>query len=426
AGDEGVVEMISNNKAYRMLVGKARKYECELSGKIQKAVDASDLDRAAKLLMRYLSSFYCKLIALEKAYKKMRRRNRPKVTDPESLAKNLDAIAGSKEVAKILMMPREDHPDHPRPVWAFGIEQRALQQLVAGALGPFAKLADNQFLMDGGVQAAIKSVLQFLAEGYTAVVEVDIKSCYSSYNGEEIHKLFPYLPEAVVKKVILSKYLPISLQCSGLTIDTAELQGEDGVAPDTFSEVLAEAQLGIPQGSSVSPLVSDMLLATALNTLSLPAEIRLVVYADNFLILAKSEEAAATAAHAVGTVLLDHPAGPLSSKVLHDGWASEGFTYLGHTFKFSGTTYYVEPSAKNRQKFQREYEKRLKEAMNDAQSIKKQRYAIARLERLVRSWAAAFRLWDGVDEWRLERLTYVRSLKKKIQSKAPIIPSATE
>lgn len=96
--------MISKKKTYRSLVQKAVKYKCELSGKIQKAVDAGEIEHASKLLMIYLNSFYCKLVALETAYSKMRRRNRPKLTDPESLAKNLNAVAGSKELAKILMI----------------------------------------------------------------------------------------------------------------------------------------------------------------------------------------------------------------------------------------------------------------------------------------------------------------------------------
>src|SRR6266542_2348573 len=54
------------------------------------------------------------------------------------------------------------------------------------------------------------------------------------------------------------------------------------------AEVLAEARQGIPQGSAASPLLAEMLLASALRQLPTGGEV--FAYLDNFLVMAKSEQ----------------------------------------------------------------------------------------------------------------------------------------
>src|SRR5262249_46835887 len=80
-----------------------------------------------------------------------------------------------------------------------------------------------------------------------------------------------------------------------------------------LEKYLADARRGIPQGSAVSPILAEMLLAPVL--FQVPGGGKVVAYADNIVVLAKSECDADAMTDSLGLALKKHPAGPLWPKI---------------------------------------------------------------------------------------------------------------
>ena len=97
---------------------------------------------------------------------------------------------------------KEDKPGHFRSLLDFGIENRVLQYLVLGALKARANLHPNQYAMKGS-HAAIRRVAELMANGYEHAVEIDIKDCFPSFDGEKVPDLLS-LPKRVTKSVLLN------------------------------------------------------------------------------------------------------------------------------------------------------------------------------------------------------------------------------
>jgi hypothetical protein len=373
--------------------------------------------KARHRTQRYLNSHHAGLVATERARRAMKRHwSFPKALVP-AIASGLDPWVGTTEEVRVNMIPKDSESGEYRLTMDFGPENRALQYLLLPLLREIADLHPHQFgTGNGGPHAAIKHVAQAMKDGHLWAVEVDVEKCFASFDGTKVADLLPF-PKEVTERVALSRHL--NLVPGNLLELFGGVSGgvHDGVpygVPHTHfgpagglgilgAKALAEARQGIPQGSAASPILAETLLALPLK--QLPNLGQVFGYLDNFLIMAKSEDDAVSMAKALGCALKAHLAGPLRPKLKGCFRAGEPIEFLGHRLTAQHGTVIIEPSPANREEFETETNAALARIKGEALSPAVRARKIRELERYVRSWTAAFKLWPQAEIQRKHWLT---------------------
>ncbi len=366
--------------------------------------------------MKYLSELYLNsndagLVATELARRAMKpHRHLPKVLVP-SIASGLDPWAGTTEEVRVNMIPKDPDSGDYRLTMDFGPENRALQYLLLPLLREIADLHPHQFgTGNGGSHAAIKHIAQAMKDGFVWAVEIDIESCFPSFEADKVADLLP-LPKEVTERVLLSRHLNLVpgnlLDLLGGMPGGVHEDGSPYGVPHTpyigpacglgilVAEVLAEARRGIPQGSAASPLLAEMLLVPTLK--QLPAGGEVFAYLDNFLVMAKSKEDAVSMTIALVSALKAHPAGPLRPKIKGRFHPGEPIEFLGHRLTAHHGTVTIEPSPLNQQKFEVTMKMELARIKGNSFSPAARARKVRELKSYVRSWAAAFALWPQAE-----------------------------
>ena len=194
------------------------------------------------------------------------------------------------------------------------VRDRVLQTSVAEALTPLAEHhaedASFAYRRGRGVQHAVARLERLLREGWRWVVEADIEKFFDQIDHTRLQALLTTLLPAE----------PRLLALIGLWLRT----------PVRESGVDQPRDAGVPQGSPISPLLSNLYLDELDETL-LDANHRLVRFADDFVVLARSREQA-DAALELTRDTLDHLAlrlNPTKTRVIH---SDQGFEFLGWNF----------------------------------------------------------------------------------------------
>jgi hypothetical protein len=366
-------EPLPQSSSYKV----AKRQERRLRRRIENALSAGNHRRAKGLTRLYLSSFEAKRVAVRRANKKMHSDCRIPRNKECELAAKLDPWRGTDEPARV--RPKFKAKGGFRPIFNFGIENRALQKLVGNALKPWSRhqISPVQFAVRGGRHKACQAVLKGLDQGHVWVTQLDIRSCYQSFEAEKIPELLP-LPKEVTEKVILSRYLTINPSHYTMGHGTASL--------------LAEARRGIPQGSAASSLVAEMLLAPIAH--ALPDGKCLTMYGDNFLGLSHSKQGAVTILKTLRSALSSHPAGPLLPSIDKPQHAKKGFEFLGYWYyKNNAGVFKAKPTQRN----SKEFVERVTAYMEIIGSLEEDKLNEAC--RYVRSWTRAFGLWEMAGLW---------------------------
>ena len=305
---------------------------------------------------------------------------------------------GSSEPARLFMKKKGN--GELRPIMKFGLENRSLQYLVKVALMATADLHPHQY-GSVGVQAAIAHVAKLMAQGHVWSFEIDIENCFPSFEEERLYEFLP-LPKEVIRHVIMASHLNIT---SGNLYDLFG-PAEHGVDPVFVTDALAEARRGIPQGSAVSNLVSEILLAYPIK--NLPTCGVAIGYADNTLLMATNEKDAVTMTEAFGAALKAHPVGLLRPKSQGSSKPGEPVDYLGYRLTLVGGKVKIEPDPENDAVFAGEMKKGvLRLEKSKLPPVERQKIA-KNLRRKLTSWTGAFQLCDGIADRRAGWLAKVQ------------------
>jgi len=155
---------------------------------------------------------------------------------------------------------------------------------------------------------------------------------------------------------------------------------------------MAQAWQGIPQGSAVSSLLAEVVLAPLFT--ALPEGVPVINFADNFLILAPSKAEACSNVNALRCACESLPAGPLRLVANEPRPSTEWFEFLGYSMRAHEGKASICPSNGNMERFNHianDYEDRLSECVGDGDELFKD------AERFVRSWSSAFQRWPCSD-----------------------------
>jgi len=360
-------------------IKNAAKEERRLRYKIEGALEAGKHKRARYFTNTYLRSGSAKLIATIEANKRLKPHRRVRKELIPDIVAGLDPWNGTDEAVAVNAVPKHSNPLDFRIIFDFGIENRALQLLVRSALRSWAQLHPKQFAIQGGRRAAGEAVLEALGDSFRWAVQLDVKDCFRTFDHDEVSKFLP-IPEEVTRKVITAQDLNIT---SGNVVDWL------GV-----TELPVEVRQGIPQGSAVSSLVVEMLLATV--GFALPADVRAVLYADDILVVTRQKSEAVTIVKILRSALLSHPAGPLWPKLVEIKDGKSGFDFLGYHFCKETDLVRVTPAAFNLIRFNKRHYSTLDRLTGSEPTLVEKNRIRRRARRYVRSWSHSFNLWP---EW---------------------------
>lgn len=310
-----------------------------LLAKIRHAKSNRQQKRAVK---SYLTSYSSKFVALELARQK---KNTPlKDIDWDKAITRLDLWkAEEKELVQLIAWEKEgiESVDY-RVTLSFKVINTARQILLKRCLQKLYKPNKRQFVYRGGRDVAIRTVQAHYAEGYTHVCELDINSAFHSFGSEEIGR-FLKLPGKVVENTLGGKSLNIVTSTSiNQIIAYDDADQDQGCSKmdivDSVFESWRRALEGLTEGNCASPVACEMLLAWVCEKLPQDwLEVKLVNYADNFLIMAVSANDAQHAVDLLREYLSEHPAAPPNKPIT----ASNDLFNHGKPFPFLG--YWLEP-----------------------------------------------------------------------------------
>jgi len=265
--------------------------------------------------------------------------------------------------------------------------QQAIAQVLELIFDPTFSEHSYGFRPGRSAHQAVESARSFLAEGCRWVVDVDLEKFFDRVNHDKLmHRVWRRVADKRLLKLIRA-YIEAGVMVDGVRQPTAE---------------------GTPQGSPLSPLLSNVMLDDLDKELERRGH-RFVRYADDLRVFVKSERAA----HRVLDGVTDVVEGRLKLKVnRHKSSIStaSAATLLGFGFYFATggkVGIRVAPKAWKRLKV------RLRQLTRRNWGVSME-HRIAKLNQFLAGWCAYFAIADGrtrfeaIDEWLRRRLRAVR------------------
>jgi len=168
--------------------------------------------------------------------------------------------------------------------------------------------------------------------------------------------------------------------------------GNAGAVADLSDTVPPAARRGIPQGAASSSYVTEVLLASVIS--ALPQFIGVVSYADNILLLARTEAELLNAEKTCGRALKAHPAGRLRPVVKSRGHLTDGLIFLGNQFRLNNRLVEVWPSPDNLDRYQHQFDDALKQIRNNGLPYDVRHRCADKMSKNIKSWRSSFGVSD--------------------------------
>ena len=268
---------------------------------------------------------------------------------------------------------------------------RLVQQAIAQVLEPIFDPGFSQhsygFRPGRSAHQAVEAARGFLEDGYRWVVDVDLEQFFDRVNHDKLmHRVARRVADKRLLRLIRA-YIEAGVMVDGVRQPTAQ---------------------GTPQGSPLSPLLSNIMLDDLDRELEGRGH-RFVRYADNVRVFVRSERAA----HRVLDGVTDIVEGRLKLKVNRDKSSIATISMAG----LLGFGFYVAAGGKVRLRVAPKAWKRLKMRLKQ---LTRRNWGIsmasriARLNQFIAGWCAYFGIADGrkrfeaIDEWLRRRLRAVR------------------
>lgn len=250
------------------------------------------------------------------------------------------------------------------------VVDRLIQQAMVQVLSPIfeQQFSDSSygFRPNRSCEMAIIKVLEYFNDGYDWIVDIDLQAFFDNVNQDKLIGIIRRTIKDGRVVSLIRKYL-----VSGVMIN--------GVCQPT--------KMGTPQGGNLSPLLSNIML----NELDKELEkrgLRFVRYADDCLIMVKSEKAANRVMQTI-TSYIENKLGLIVNVEKSKVARPNEIKYLGFGFYNKKGTWRPKPHLKSVQKFM----KKLKDitSRSNAMSIDEK---ITKLNQVIRGWINYFRIAD--------------------------------
>ena len=265
---------------------------------------------------------------------------------------------------------------------------RVIQQAMVQVLSPMFEphFSDNSygFRPNRSCEKAITKALEFMNDGYDWIVDIDLEKFFDNVPHDKLLRLVSDVVKDGNVVSLVNKFLK-----AGVFVE------------NEFEETM----VGTPQGGPLSPLLSNIIL----NKLDKELEARglnFIRYADDIIILVKSEKAA----NRVMTSITDYIERKLGLKVNMTKTKvckPNELKYLGFGF-YKSNKYEVIPHKESKAKFKR----KLKGLTKRSESISLDK-RFERLNWLIRGWVNYFKIskmktfLTSIDEWLRTRIRMI-------------------
>lgn len=252
------------------------------------------------------------------------------------------------------------------------VVDRVLQQAIVQVLSP---IYENQFSKtsygfrpERSCEMAIVKVLEYFNDGYDWIVDIDMEKFFDNVCHDKLISIIMKTIHDGELVSLIRKYLVAGVMEDGVVIKNTK---------------------GTPQGGNLSPLLSNIML----NELDKELEkrgLRFVRYADDIMIVLKSEKAANRVMESI-IKFIEKKLGLKVNATKTKVGKPNDVKYLGHSFykKKDQNIWRPKPHLKSIQKFKRKLKQLTKR--NWSMTLKER---IKRLNYVIRGWINYFRLCD--------------------------------
>ncbi|QIO59982.1 reverse transcriptase domain-containing protein [Rhizobium leguminosarum] len=307
-----VREYAQSNAAFATEIERAGKSARDLVTRLKAA---SNRNKRRLLIDRFLKSPDAKLYYLFRAIVRCKLLHRFSPEHIVSEASTLDLFGSETEPVWFYEKPATTLQS-ARIITTFGPRRKARQNMVRKLLEAVHQPRPDQYTINGGVPKALKALVQDFDDGYFFAVERDIRRFYQQIRREGLATVLSPLPKRVVESVIWD----------GRSDDRTDTD-------DLSTAVTADGLLplrGLPQGSACSPIAAEMVVASLLA--GLEGDIRVRAYADNVVILGRTEDEVRAASEQLDRLANAHSAGSLRLKDNNGilDLRTQTFSFLGY------------------------------------------------------------------------------------------------
>ncbi len=302
-------------KDFQIIKGREKKRFKEY----RKALETGDLKEIRKAVDRYLKSGPARTVAAVRGNLAHRIGQRLTLRQSYKLAEEFKPHKHLDE--KVRVYGKNKSSGGQRPICVFGHEHRLGQSMIKKLLKERFKPRVWQYTHRGPA-AAIKFIRSLNPTAELCVRKLDIKDFYGSFEETNLVSFLNEMPDDVVRHIILSNDNALT------TMDGSPLLGK----------LFQQARRGVAQGSTLSPLIGE--LAVSQLDWEGIAEVQMLNYADDFLLIAPDIETLDVATKALTSAVAVLPGGHFSllEKDMPDIASSTstfgaGAVFLGYSLK---------------------------------------------------------------------------------------------
>ena len=250
------------------------------------------------------------------------------------------------------------------------VVDRVIQQAIVQVITPLFELQFSEtsygFRPNRSCEMAIIKALEYFNDGYDWIVDIDLQAFFDNVNQDKLIGIIRRTIKDGRVVSLIRKYLVSGVMING---------------------VIQPTKIGTPQGGNLSPLLSNIML----NELDKELEkrgLRFVRYADDCLIMVRSEKAANHVMQSV-TRYIENKLGLIVNVEKSKVARPRNIKYLGFGFYNKKGKWRPKPHLKSVQKFTL----KLKDitSRSNAMSIREK---ITKLNQVIRGWINYFRIAD--------------------------------
>ena len=257
-----------------------------------------------------------------------------------------------------------------RPLGIPTVKDRVVQQAAKNVLETIFELKFKDcsfgFRPERNAHQAIFQIIEYLEQGYTWIIDADIKTFFDKVDHDLLIKF-------VAKEVSDGKVLKL-----------LEDWLKAGVLTENKIETTKE---GTPQGGVISPLLANIYLHEIDDVITANQHVRLVRYADDFVIMCKTKEMTEEVMKVLRNIMTQLKLDLSEEKTKVVNAEEETFEFLGFIFSFTSPNVILKPRGKSLKKFKDKIK-----SMTSRKIPIKPNEMIGRLNRVIRGWGNYFKI----------------------------------
>lgn len=328
-------------------------------------------------------------------------REAKRISRMSAMKAGLPQIGRFKHPASAQLRPQRKKDGSYRPLLNFYWIDKAQQSLLGKIYTPFADFHPSQYQRQqieglGGTAAVREALCAKLdtVDNTAVFMHVDISRFYDSINVEWLECQL-WLPRSMIRRH--AHTVDMSIASYGSYNVGSGLSGEN--PPDDSGVNWKNGRLGIPQGSALSPVLGDLVMADLLRTVAVPEESALFTWSDNIGVVVPQREAA-NLEELFRSAFAEHGAGPFEITVSQQPVTRE-FKFLGYWFRRGEgkTEAFVPETIANA------WAAKFFDRLTRATSLE----AVNKIERVAIGKLSQWGWWSGIHEYREEVINLIQS-----------------